>query len=363
MKVGVLGGGQLGRMLALAGYPLGLQFRFYDPAPDAPAEHVAEQWIGAFDDRTKLAEFAAGLDVITYEFENVPVATARFLQQFAPVHPSPDALETAQDRLLEKTAFESLGIPTNRFAAVQDVASLVSAIDRVGLPGVLKTRRMGYDGKGQWGVRSHEDGRGAIAESQGVAMLYEAFVPFDRELSVIAARGRNGQVNCYDLVQNQHREGILRVTDAPAGNVPAALQAQAADYAHRILKRFDYVGVLAIELFQCGNELLANEIAPRVHNSGHWTIEGAATSQFEMHLRAICGLPLGPATTIGRSRMLNLIGNHPPLERMLAIDAAHVHLYGKAPRPGRKLGHVTVWAPDAVQLETRAASVQAQIQG
>lgn len=363
MKVGVLGGGQLGRMLALAGYPLGLQFRFYDPAPDAPAEHVAEQWLGDFGDRAKLAEFAAGVDVITYEFENVPVATARFLQQFAPVHPSPEALETAQDRLLEKTAFQSLGIQTNRFVAVQDHATLMDAIKRVGLPGILKTRSLGYDGKGQWVIRSPEDASSAIAESHGVALLYEAFVPFDRELSIIAARGRGGEIRCYDLVQNQHREGILRVTDAPAENIAKLLQARATEYAEKILERFDYVGVLAIELFQCGTELLANEIAPRVHNSGHWTLEGAATSQFEMHLRAICGLPLGPATTIGRSRMLNLIGDHPPLERMLAIDAAHVHLYGKAPRPGRKLGHVTVWAPDAAQLETRAASVQAQIQG
>ncbi len=363
MRVGVLGGGQLGRMLALAGYPLGLQFRFYDPAPDAPAEHVAEQWIGAFDDRSKLAEFAANLDVITYEFENVPVATARFLQQFAAVHPSPDALETAQDRLLEKTAFQSLGIHTNGFAAVENQATLMDAIERVGLPGVLKTRRLGYDGKGQWVIRSHEDARHAIAKSQGVPLLYEAFVPFERELSMIAARGQDGQVCCYDLVQNHHRDGILRVTDAPAENISATVQAQAADYADKILRRFDYVGVLAIELFQCGNELLANEIAPRVHNSGHWTIEGAATSQFEMHLRAICGLPLGPPTTIGHSRMFNLIANHPPLDRMLAIDAAHVHLYGKAPRPGRKLGHVTVWAADAAQLETRAARVQAQIQG
>lgn len=363
MKVGVLGGGQLGRMLALAGYPLGLQFRFYDPAPDAPAEHVAEQWIGAFDDRARLAEFAANLDVITYEFENVPVATARFLQQFAPVHPSPDALETAQDRLLEKSEFQQLQIHTNRFAPVQNESTLSEALERVGVPGILKTRRLGYDGKGQWLVRSAADGQNALAESRGVPLLYEAFVPFERELSILAARSHGGEVRCYDLVQNQHREGILRVTDAPAEGITPALQAQAIETSGKIMKRFDYIGVLAIELFQSGNQLIANEIAPRVHNSGHWTIEGAATSQFEMHLRAICGLPLGPTTAIGCSRMLNLIGSHPPLERMLAIEAAHVHLYGKAPRPGRKLGHVTVWAEDAAQLESRAAQVQGLIQG
>ena len=358
MKVGVLGGGQLGRMLALAGYPLGLHFRFYDPAPDAPAEHVAEQWIGAFDDREKLAQFADGVDVVTYEFENVPVASARFLAERVAVHPSPDALEAAQDRLREKTLFEALGIPTNRFAAVDSAADIAAAVERVGLPAVLKTRRLGYDGKGQWVVRTVEEARRAAVEANGTPLLLESFVPFERELSIVAVRAANGEVRAYELVQNRHAGGILRETRAPAPGVTPELQWAAEAHARGTLERFNYVGVLAIELFQVGDKLLANEMAPRVHNSGHWTIEGTAASQFENHLRAVCGLPLGSAATIGRSCMFNLISTLPDVRALLAVDGAHLHLYGKAPRPGRKLGHVTVWAQSEAALGERVECVR-----
>lgn len=358
MKVGVLGGGQLGRMLALAGYPLGLHFRFYDPAPDAPAEHVAEQWIGAFDDREKLAQFADGVDVVTYEFENVPVESARFLAGRVAVHPSPDALEAAQDRLREKTLFTELGIPTNRFARIDSPGEIASALEHVGLPAILKTRRLGYDGKGQWTIRSADDARRALEAAGGAALLLESLVPFEREVSIIAVRSGAGEIRAYDLVQNRHDSGILRETRAPAPRLTPALQAAAESYAARALERFNYVGVLAIELFQVGETLLANEMAPRVHNSGHWTIEGTAASQFENHLRAVCGLPLGSTATIGRTCMFNLIGELPDVPGLLAVEGAHLHLYGKSPRPGRKLGHVTVWAENDAVLTERVGHVE-----
>jgi 5-(carboxyamino)imidazole ribonucleotide synthase len=358
MKVGVLGGGQLGRMLALAGYPLGLNFRFYDPAPDAPAEHVAEQWIGAFDDREKLALFADGVDVVTYEFENVPVESARFLAERVPVNPAPDALEAAQDRLREKTLFESLAIPTNRFAPVESARDIAPAIEHVGLPAVLKTRSLGYDGKGQWVIGAADDARRAVEAARGAALLLESFVQFERELSIVAVRSAGGETRAYELVQNRHQAGILRETRAPAPNLTRALQASAESYVVSALERFGYVGVLAIELFQVGEKLLANEMAPRVHNSGHWTIEGTAASQFENHLRAVCGLPLGSSASIGRSCMFNLIGQLPDVSSLLAVDGVHLHLYGKSPRPGRKLGHVTVWAETDDALVERIAHVR-----
>jgi 5-(carboxyamino)imidazole ribonucleotide synthase len=357
--VGILGGGQLGRMLALAGYPLGLRFRVLDPAADGPASQVAPQVVAAYDDEAALARFAHGLDVVTYEFENVPVAAARALARHLPVDPAPDVLEAAQDRLVEKQTFEALGIPTPAFAAVDGRDSLDAAVARLGLPAVLKTRRGGYDGKGQVVLRVPADLDAAWAALGGAPLILEAFVPFGRELSVIAVRGRDGDVQVYPLVENWHGGGILRVSRAPAGD--DRLAAEAAGFARRLLDRFGYVGVLAIELFEVGGRLLANEMAPRVHNSGHWTIEGAETSQFENHVRALAGLPLGSTAARGHAGMLNLIGGHPEPARLLAVPGAHVHLYGKSPRPGRKLGHVTVVAANGAERESRLAALAAAV--
>ncbi len=354
MNVGILGGGQLGRMLALAGYPLGLRFRCLDPAPDAPAGHLAEHLMGGYSDLDLLDDFADGLDVVTYEFENVPVTAAKHLAQRVPVYPPPIALATAQDRLTEKRFFTELGIPTPLFAAVASRDDLAAAVAAIGLPGVLKTRRMGYDGKGQTMLRSAVDIAGAWQLLGRHPLIYEAFVPFDRELSILAVRGQDGATAFYPLVENHHREGILRLSLGPAPACPSALQQQAAAYAQRALDALVYVGVLAIELFQVGDGLLANEMAPRVHNSGHWTIEGAITSQFENHLRAVCGLPLGDPAPRGLAAMVNLIGAMPDRADVLAIPGAHLHDYGKAPRPGRKLGHITL-------VEAERATLQAKI--
>ncbi len=352
MRVGVLGGGQLGRMLALAGYPLGLRCRFLDPSPDAPAGQVAELLVGAYDDPGLLDRLAAGADAVTYEFENVPAAAARHLAARVPIYPPIAALETAQDRLAEKRLFQALGIPTAPFAPVDSAADLEAALGSVGLPAVLKTRRLGYDGKGQRMLRTPDEAVGAWAELGSVPCILEGLVEFERELAILAVRGRDGATRCYPLVENHHRDGILRLSLAPA---PAWERSQVAaeDYAQRVLGHLEYVGVLAIELFQVGGELLANELAPRVHNSGHWTIEGARTSQFENHLRAVAGLPLGPTEARGHSAMLNLIGTVPVAATILAVDGAHLHLYGKAPRPGRKLGHVTLLDDDPGRLGER----------
>jgi 5-(carboxyamino)imidazole ribonucleotide synthase len=348
MIVGILGGGQLGRMLALAGYPLGLRFRFLETDAEAPSGVLAELVTApSYDDPQSLARFAAGLDLVTYEFENVPVRTARFLAERVPVYPPPEALEAAQDRLPEKQLFERLGIPTTPFAPVDGEADLTAALDRVGLPAVLKTRRLGYDGKGQFVLRTPQDAPAALQALGGVPLLLEGFVPFERELSILAVRGRDGATAFYPLVQNHHRQGILRLSRAPAPGWTPDLQALGLGYAERVLRAVGYVGVLAIEFFQHEGRLLANEMAPRVHNSGHWTIEGAETSQFENHLRAVLGMPLGSPAAVGAAAMFNLIGTVPPLEAMLAVPGAHPHLYGKTPRPGRKLGHVTLWTQDA----------------
>lgn len=359
LHVGVLGGGQLGRMLALAGYPLGLRFRCLDPADDAPAGHLAEHVAGGYDDPATLDRFAAGLDVVTYEFENVPVAAAAHLAQRVPVYPPPAALSTAQDRLEEKRCFQWLEIPTPAFSPVENRRDLIAAMRVIKLPGVLKTRRLGYDGKGQVLLRTPADVETAWQALAGQPLLYEAFVPFNRELSILAVRGRDGATACYPLVENHHRDGILRLSLAPAPACPPSLQALAEEYARRVLDRLDYVGVLAIELFQVGDRLLANEMAPRVHNSGHWTIEGAVTSQFENHLRAVCGLPLGDTAPRGYAAMVNLIGALPDRATVLAIPGAHFHDYGKAPRAGRKLGHITLVENDRAALQAKLDQVGA----
>ncbi len=357
--VGVLGGGQLGRMLALAGYPLGLRFRFLDPTPESPAGQLAERVGERFDSPAALDRFTPGLGVVTYEFENVPVPLARELARRVPVYPPPEALEASQDRLPEKQLFRRLGLPTAPFAAVESRADLDRALAEIGLPALLKTRRFGYDGKGQALIRGPGDVARAWAALGSVPLLLEGFVAFEREVSQVAVRGRDGAVAFYPLVENHHAGGILRLTLAPAPDLSAELQEQAVDLTRRVLEALDYVGVLAIEFFQQGGRLIANEMAPRVHNSGHWTIEGAQTSQFENHLRAVLGWPLGEAAALGPCAMVNLIGTPPQAPTVLAVPGAHLHLYGKSPRPGRKVGHVTVRAATAEQVRQRVEQVRA----
>jgi len=328
--VGCLGGGQLGRMLALAGLPLGLSFRFLDPTPDACAGEVGELVVGSFDDPIALRRLVDGAKVVTYEFENVPVGAAAAVTAV----PGIGALEVGQDRLREKELLQRLGIPTARFGTLEDT----------GLPALVKTRRLGYDGKGQ--RRLDEP------EPIGGDELAEQLVPFDRELSIVAVRGSDGETRFWPLGENVHRDGILRVTRAPALDAP---QAEAEAIAAALLDELDYVGVLAVELFQVGGGLLANELAPRVHNTAHWTIDGARTSQFENHLRAILGWPLGSTDALGDSVMVNLVGGIPPLGELLALPHANVHLYGKSPRPGRKLGHVTLVGASEHEVELALA--------
>jgi 5-(carboxyamino)imidazole ribonucleotide synthase len=349
-------------MLALAGYPLGLRFRALDPSPEAPTGDLAELRIGAYDDPDALAAFADGLTVATYEFENVPDVAARLLEARIPVFPSALALQTAQDRLAEKRLFERLGIPLPGYAAVSSRSDLEAAITRLRLPAILKTRRLGYDGKGQVVLRASGGAAPAWEALGEVPCVLEQMVPLRRELSVLAVRGRDGATACYPLVQNAHRDGILRTSLAPAAEVDDR-QPVAESYATRILDALSYVGVLALEMFVDDRDgrLLANEIAPRVHNSGHWTIEGAETSQFENHLRAILGLPIGSTAPRGWSGMVNLIATVPPTEKLAAIPGAHLHLYGKAPRPGRKIGHVTVTAASAARRDELLAQVLAAL--
>jgi 5-(carboxyamino)imidazole ribonucleotide synthase len=330
-----------------------MRFRTLDHSPEAPAGQLTELLVAEFDDRAALERFASGLDLVTYEFENVPVQSARSLARMLPVYPPPEALEAGQDRLAEKTFFQGLGIPTPSFAEVNSPADLEQALSTLGLPAVLKTRRFGYDGKGQFLLKESQKRHAAWQALGGVPLLLEQFIPFERELSILAARGRAGETAFYPLVENLHRDGMLRRSIAPAPGLTAALQSQAESYAERVMSALDYVGVIAIELFQLEDRLLANEMAPRVHNSGHWTIEGAATSQFENHLRAVAGLPLGVTAPRGYSAMLNIIGAIPEARKVLEVEGAHLHLYGKAARIRRKLGHVTVVCDDARSLDEK----------
>lgn len=360
--VAVLGGGQLGRMLGLAGLPLGMQFRFLDPAADAPARDLGALVVGGLGDQEALTAVAEDAAAVTYEWEGVPANAARFLEARGHrVLPPPRALDVAQDRLAEKALFRRLGIGTPEFAAVDDRESLDRAVGAIGLPAVLKTRWGGYDGKGQRVLRRAGELDGAWAALGGVPLLLEQLVPFDREVSVLAVRGRDGETAHWPLVENEHRDGILRICRAPAPGTDASLEKLASDYAERVLDELAYVGVLAIELFQVGDDLLANEFAPRVHNSGHWTIEGAVTSQFENHLRAVVGWPLGATGARGACGMVNCIGALPDPATVLALPGAHLHHYGKAPRAGRKLGHVTVVASSPEERDKALARVAAVV--
>ena len=340
MTVGIVGAGQLGRMMALAGYPLGLDFLFLDKDAKTPGGQVAPLLAGELTDRKLLGELASRCDVLTFDWENIPVEALEGLPGKARIAPPLRALAAAQDRLAEKRTFELLGIPTTRYASVNSRADLDAAIERIGLPGVLKTRRLGYDGKGQAVLRKPADVAAAWETLGKQPLLYENLVPFQAEVSVIGVRGRDGKVEFYPLNLNVHRAGILRLTRAPYGNSALTRTAQRA--ARRVMEHFDYVGVLTIEFFVTRGRLIANEMAPRVHNSGHWTIEGAETSQFENHVRAIAGLPLGSTRARGHSAMINLVGELPDRELLLAERGLHWHDYGKTPRPDRKLGHITL---------------------
>lgn len=353
MRVGILGGGQLGRMLALAGHNLGIRTLVLEESAECPAVNVTDVLAGSFEHRGDLERIAAACSVVTYEFENVPIEAARYLAERVHVYPPPQALESAQDRLIEKRLFQSLDIATPDFEPVDSLGELNSAVERIGLPAVLKSRRFGYDGKGQRVLRNEGEIDAAWETLGGVPMILERFVPFDREVAIIAVRTRDGSHAFYPLVETRQRDGILRTAVAPEPRWTPELQQAAEAYAARLLDRLEYVGVLALELFEYEGSLLGNEFAPRVHNSGHWTIDGAETSQFENHLRAILDLPLGSTAAIGHVGMVNLVGVLPSLESMLRIPHARVHLYGKRPRPGRKIGHVTVRADDPSTLIAR----------
>jgi 5-(carboxyamino)imidazole ribonucleotide synthase len=349
MKIGIIGAGQLGRMLALAGYPLGLRFVFLDQSDDAPGAQVGRIIRGAFDDVERLAELADAVDVVTFDVENVPEEAVRGIAARKPFLPPVTALGASQDRLHEKTLFKKLKIPTPPFAAVDSLEDLRKAASKIGIPGVLKTRRLGYDGRGQYFVRTAADVDAAWEALGSVPLIYEGFVDFSREVSLIGVRSTTGETRFYPLSWNTHEAGILRHSIAPYRNAP--LQKQAERHLTRLMKHFDYAGVLTVEFFVKRGQLIANEMAPRVHNSGHWTIEGAETSQFENHVRAILGLPLGSTRPIGHSAMLNFIGTIPTLGNILRVPGVHFHSYGKEPRPNRKLGHCTVNAASSASRD------------
>ena len=345
--IGILGGGQLGRMLAMAAARLGLRCQVFSPDPDSPAFDVVQNATCAeYADVEALELFANDVDIITYEFENVPAATAMILAAQRPVLPEYKTLETTQDRLVEKDFVKRLGIGTADYAEVSSAAALRAAISKIGLPAVIKTRRFGYDGKGQAIIRDGDDPDHVWEDLATISAILEAFIPFEREISVIVARSAAGEVECFDVTENEHRDHILKISRAPA-DISDALAEQARGIAEKIAGALDYVGVLAVEMFvvkdKDGPTLLVNEIAPRVHNSGHWTLDGASISQFEQHIRAIAGWPLGKPVRHGSVTMTNLIGDDiNGYEQWLTVPGATVHLYGKGPpRPGRKMGHVT----------------------
>lgn len=363
--VGILGGGQLARMLALSGAPLGLRFLVMDTAADACAGQFAPMVVGDYRDERALAEFASKVDVATFDFENVPAESARWLAERVPVFPNPHALAVAQDRLAEKTLFRELGIPVPDFEPVDSRDGLKAAVASIGAPCILKTRRLGYDGKGQFRLRSSDDVDAAWdalgAQATTVGLILEGFVAFERELSVVGARARDGEFRSWPVTENWHVDGVLSASLAPASGDVALLE-QARDHARRLADALDYVGVFALELFCRGGTLLANELAPRVHNSGHWTIEGSETSQFQNHLRAVLGLPLGDTRMVGHACMLNWIGEMPDATAVHAEPGGHWHDYGKQPREGRKVGHATLRADSTDALAQALERVGAVLQ-
>ena len=352
--IGILGGGQLGRMLSVAASRLGFLTHVYEPGADPPAGQVAHRVTTApYDDAAALSAFAGSVDVVTYEFENIPTAVLDLLEALCPIRPGRAALATSQDRLTEKTFLQGLGLQTAPFAAVDDAASLADALDAIGTPSILKTRRFGYDGKGQVRLAQGTDPAAALAGLNGAPAILEGFVNFGAEISVIAARGLNGEVAAYDPGENVHRDGILHITQAPA-NASDDVVAKAQEIAGSIAQGLGHVGTLCVELFDVGGELLVNEVAPRVHNSGHHTYGACVTNQFENHARAVLGLPLGDTTQLAPAAMLNVLGDswhdgEPDWAPVLSTPGATLHLYGKREaRPGRKMGHVTVVGEGAV---------------
>lgn len=350
MKIGIIGGGQLARMLALAGYPLGLEFLVLDPAADACAAQLCEHLQAPYDDTTALRQMASLCEVLTYEFENVSLTALEPLAVQTRLHPPLQALAQSQDRLLEKNLFRELEIPTPQFTAIDSFEDLENAPKSLGWPFLVKTRRFGYDGKGQKLVHTASDMEQAWKSFAGQPLIGESFVPFQREVSMIAARRRNGETAFYPLSENIHQNGILHLS---RNRPDDPLTTLAEQYTYKLLERLDYVGVLALEMFEVHGKLLANEFAPRVHNSGHWTIEGAETSQFENHLRAILDLPLGATEPVEQVAMVNFIGVLPELTDLLEQPGVHYHTYGKIQRPGRKVGHATVRAKTETALEAR----------
>lgn len=351
-KVGVLGGGQLGRMLGLAGIPLGMEFVFLDPSSDACAKAVGELVQAGFSDEQAARELSSRVDVVTFDFENVPAATARALQKNCNVFPSPAALAAGQDRVAEKELLTSLGIEVPRYHVVDGRTDLLAGLENVGYPAVLKTRRLGYDGKGQAVLRDPEDLERAWQRLGDFDLVLEAFVPFQAECSLVAVRGADGEIRTWPLAKNVHSNGILMLS--MPGVFDEALQAVATRKMEALLEHFDYRGVLTIEFFLAGGNLLANEFAPRVHNSGHWSIDGAVCSQFENHVRAVASMPLGETRMTRQSVMFNWIGELPDRERAMKIPGLHWHDYGKEPRPGRKIGHATLTADDPGELQQNA---------
>ncbi len=354
MNIGILGAGQLAQMLALAGYPLGLRCTFLAPEEAPCAAPLGRHHRGDYQNSAALAAFADSVDVATAEFEHIAQVALEGLEDRGLLAPCSEAILLSQERLQEKSLFTRLGLPTARYAPIDTEADFNSALDVAGTPAILKTRRMGYDGKGQASVAAVADLLPAWESLGRVPCILEARVPFERELSVIAVRSRDGECRVWPLSENQHEAGILRVSRS-LSNDP--MEGLAQGYCERLLEALNYVGVLALELFQCGDELLVNEYAPRVHNSGHWTIEGAVTSQFENHLRAIAGLPLGATAAVAPSVMVNVIGQWPSARDILAVPGAHLHDYGKSPAPGRKLGHITLVDHNAEALRQGAAEL------
>jgi 5-(carboxyamino)imidazole ribonucleotide synthase len=358
--VGIVGAGQLGRMLALAGYPLGIRCLFLDRSATAPAAQVAPILTGELEDAARLAELAARSEVVTFDWENISGAALAPLEKVTLVRPPRAALEVSQDRMSEKALFSKLRIPVAAHAAIDNRQELIRAARKLGLPGVLKTRRLGYDGKGQFVLRGEDQIDEAWAAIGGPGLIYEKFQDFSREVSLVGARSAKGETVFYPLSSNSHGGGILHYSIAPFAN--AGLERSARTYLQRVMNALSYVGVLTIEFFVVKGRLVANEMAPRVHNSGHWTIEGCVTSQFENHLRAICDLPLGSTRALGHTAMVNFLGNMPDRGRLLAVDGLAFHDYGKEPRPGRKLGHCTILKSRATERNLALEDVLKSIQ-
>lgn len=357
MRIGLLGGGQLARMLMLAGYPLGLRFKVFDPTPSACARELAPTTTASYEDDQALERFLEDLDVVTYEFENIPEHCLEKVGSKVSLQPNVEALYTAQDRLYEKQLFERLDIPTPRYLNIENEDEIASACQTIGFPCIVKTRRLGYDGKGQQLVRSEQDLDKVYQTIAGKSAIVEELVSFSREFSIVAATDQKGQSIYYKLTENIHQDGILRLSYAPSRHATAELQKQAESYVKKIIDEFRYVGVIALEMFYFDGELVANEIAPRVHNSGHWTIDGARTSQFENHLRAVAGLPLGSTEIIGYNAMVNVIGEPLPFKYCLRLPGAKLHRYDKTPRPQRKLGHINFCAESLEKLENQLAAL------